>query len=94
MMRLEPKMTVALLKKKNIKVYFVLIPLSPLVFEEKNKHYRERILAVEAKIREIAQKNNIKIVGSYKPWEHDMDSNSFLDAQHPKPSALGRFKFE
>lgn len=87
------KKVISLVREKGTAIYFVLLPFSPLVFEEQHAADRERIIAVEKKIREFAAANNIKILGSYDPQTSHLGINDFLDCQHPKPSALARFDF-
>ena len=80
-------------RKKGTEVYFVLIPFSPLVFEQGHAADRDRLLAVEQKIRELAAKNNITVLGTYDPQKSHLEANDFFDCQHPKPSTLGKFDF-
>lgn len=80
-------------RKKGTEVYFVLIPFSPIVFEQEHAAARDRILAVEQKIREIASKNNVILIGSYDPQKCHMGINNFFDFQHPRPSTLRNFDF-
>ena len=84
---------IGLVRKKGAEVYFVLIPFSPLVFEQEHAADRDRIIAVESKIREIAQKNDITVLGSYDPQKNHLGANDFLDCQHPTPNALAKFDF-
>jgi len=80
-------------QKKGIKVYFVLLPFSPLVYDGQHTADQDRFLAVEQKIREIASRNNIKVFGTYDAQKSHMQATNFFDFQHPRPSTLRNFDF-
>jgi hypothetical protein len=71
-----------ILKRKKIKVIFILPPFHPAFYEEiikKNNFYQ----ISEEKMITIAKKFNINILGSFKLSKTLCDENEFIDSHHP-----------
>ena len=68
-------------KSKNICLEFYLIPVHPLVFDKIEQDYL-MVLETEKAIKEIADKNDIKCIGTYDPFKLNLDESHFLDGMH------------
>jgi hypothetical protein len=68
-------------KSKNICLEFYLIPYPPLVFDKIEQDYL-MVLETEKAIKEIADKNDIKCIGTYDPLKLNIDESHFVDATH------------
>ena len=68
-------------KSNNIYLEFYLIPYPPLVFDKIEQDYL-MVIETEKVIREIADKNGIKCIGSYNPLKLKIDKSHFFDGMH------------
>ena len=50
--------------------------------------YNPRYLEMENKFLDLAQKNNVQIVGSYNPNLFNCEKSEFYDYRHPKDSCM------
>ncbi len=70
------------LKQKNTELLFLLAPFHPLVYDQLKELYP--IDEVEKYFYSIAQKSNIKIIGSYNPHKYNFSIYDFHDGMHPR----------
>ncbi|MFN2340043.1 MAG: hypothetical protein ABR547_02065 [Halanaerobium sp.] len=77
--------------EEEIDLVFYLAPYHPLVFDYLDQNERYHIIyEVEEYIREFAEKNDIKVVGNYSPYELNLDKGDFHDGMHPKEAVMGK----
>lgn len=65
----------------NIEIEFILIPYPQLIFDKIEKEY-PMALQMERLITDFAEKNNIKVYGSYNPQKLGIDNSFFIDGMH------------
>lgn len=75
------------IKENDIEVVFFLSPYHPRVFRRIESKYK-MVLEVEEYINQFAIQKDIKVVGSYDPFELQMDSTYFYDAMHLKEKGV------
>ena len=73
--------------KKGIEVDFVLIPFSPIVFEEQHAAYRDRVIAVEKRYGKLPQrtmsKYSVPTILEQAAWESLISSTASIPSQVP-----------
>ncbi|MFW5737140.1 MAG: hypothetical protein ACOCXB_07325 [Halanaerobium sp.] len=76
-------------QQEDIEITFYLAPYHPLVYDylEDNERYHI-IYQVEEYLREFAEKNDIKVVGDYSPYDLDLGPEDFHDGMHPRESVM------
>jgi hypothetical protein len=76
------------LKTKNVNIYFYLPPYNPIVYDAlvENKNYII-IKNVENYLHDFAQKQQIKIIGSYNPHLYGLTNENFFDGMHSLDNA-------
>ena len=81
----------AKLKSQNVSVTFFLSPYNPLVYHifETNKQYSQ-IMQSEAYYKSLAEKNNIRIIGSFDPKICEMDESFFYDGMHANGKGIAK----
>jgi hypothetical protein len=82
-----------LLRVKGIKVYFLLAPYNPMLYQGANQAVVDRLARVESRIREMAKEANIKVFGSYDPRENGLVQDDFFDLMHAKVTGLDKIDF-
>ncbi len=77
-----------ILKEDNVNIIFLLPPFHPLAYNEITSNPRCHLsIEAEAYFRDIAQENNIQILGSYNPNIYGLHDAYFYDSIHPKQAA-------
>ena len=84
--------TVKLLQKKGKEVIFLLTPYHPKVFQGDRK-IQEHISKMNIKIKQISDKLNINVYGSYYSQVLGCSSSEFYDYMHPKLECLNKINF-
>ena len=75
------------LKTKKIKVFLVLSPYHPALYQDiKNEKYM--FLFSEKIFYTFAKEKSIQIIGSYNPNNCGCSENDFFDGMHPKDSCI------
>lgn len=69
------------LKKENITVEFFLCPYAPRVYDKISKEYLN-VVKTENLIINFAKENNIKVYGSFDPYNLGFDETYFYDGMH------------
>ena len=73
--------------KKRHKVYFVLSPYHPKLYDlMKNKN--QKFLEIEEEYRRLSKKIGITLLGSYDPQRVGCNANEFYDGMHPKAGCM------
>jgi len=75
------------MKKNDIEVKFFLTPYAPLVYDRIQKKY-PMVLKTEKIIKDYASTNNIKLYGSFNPYELSLDDSYFYDGMHVKETGI------
>jgi len=71
------------LQKKGVEVVFLLIPFHPVAYKLFNDNPRYRIvITIEDMLRDFAQRNKIKLIGSYDPRRYGLTGRDFFDNTH------------
>lgn len=79
------------LNKDGVRVIIYLPPFHPVTkINMKNKNEYSGIDILEDRIREIAKKKNITIVGSYNPIVCGCGTDEFYDGHHAKDSCISK----
>ena len=78
---------VAYLQRNGVSVNFILSPYHPEVYR-KMVEEKPIFLEIEDWYRTFAQKNNIRVIGSYDAISLGFTSNDFYDGMHPKTSCM------
>lgn len=80
-------------QKNGVEVNFILTPYHPNVFKKGNikpvKHFR----IVESVIKKFGQKNNLKVYGSFFPYNFGCKNKEFFDYMHATNECLSRINF-
>lgn len=77
------------LLKNGIEIEFLLMPYHPIVWQhiEENEKYKA-VQDVESYMYNFANKNSIKITGSYNPEPFMLSSTDFYDGMHLSPDGI------
>ncbi|MFA6534928.1 MAG: hypothetical protein WCS92_01590 [Candidatus Babeliales bacterium] len=80
---------IKLLLRDNVSITFFLTPYHPKAYDllkvsEKNKI----VCTVRDYFKEVARKNNIKVLGDFDPAINNLEDSDFFDEFHPKESAM------
>lgn len=78
---------------KNYKVILVLTPYHPKLYEMMMKKQKTHI-KIEGEFRNLANKLNIQIIGSYDPARAGCANIDFYDGMHPKDGCMKRILSE
>ena len=78
---------VSYLQGNGVSVNFILSPYHPEVYR-KMVEEKPIFLEIEDWYRTFAQKNNIRVIGSYDSISLGLTSNDFYDGMHPKSSCM------
>ena len=71
------------LQKQGVEVVFLLIPFHPVAYKLFNDSSRYRIvLTIEDMLRDFAQRNKMKLIGSYDPKRYGLTGKDFFDDTH------------
>lgn len=80
---------------KGIEVEFFLCPLAPALWDkienDPNADQYHILAELEAFAAEIAEEKNIKIIGSYNPYNIGIGNEDFLDARHIRHEKLQQY---
>ncbi len=85
---------VAHLQRKGVKVYFMLSPYHPFVYEyERVTNYEDHagFFAIEPYVRQYAAAHGISVIGSYDPNRLGLSEADFYDGLHVKGSGIAKF---
>jgi len=74
-------------------VVLVLSPYHPKLYQ-RIKNERKFFLDIEAKFRDLARVNGIKIIGSYDPGNVGCDDGEFFDGMHPRETCVSKLLSE
>lgn len=80
------------LRARDIDVVFVLSPYHPFVWSQKASDTLKAMQVVEERVRDIADKEQIKVLGSYDPTITGCTPDEFFDFMHPKDVCVARFE--
>ena len=80
------------MKKNNVKVEFFLAPYHPEIYKEFSLKFQS-VPEVENKIIVFANKNNIKIYGSFNPDNIELNGNHFYDGIHCTKNGINKILF-
>ena len=80
-------------KRKGINVNFLITPYHPNVFKKGETKTVQHINAVNIKLKEIANKYDMPIFGSYFPHEINCNDNQFFDFMHATTDCLNKIDF-
>ena len=69
------------MKNNGVEVELFLAPYAPLVYNEILDNY-PMVIRSEEKIRNLALSKNIRLYGSFNPFELNMDNSYFYDGMH------------
>ena len=80
---------IKLLLRDNVSITFFLTPYHPKAYDllkvsEKNKI----VCTVRDYFKDVARKNNIKVLGDFDPAINNLEDSDFFDEFHPKESAM------
>jgi hypothetical protein len=75
------------IENKNIEVEFFLCPYAPLAHQVISKEHIN-VNKTEKKIKELAQKEGIKVYGSFNPFKLGFDETYFYDGMHCKEKGI------
>ena len=78
---------IAYLQNNGVSVNFILTPYHPEVYQMMVKQ-KPIFLEIEDWYRTFAQKNNVRVIGSYDAISLGLTSNDFYDGMHPKSSCM------
>ena len=78
--------------KERFNVVLVMTPYHPDVFTIKNQPILNAIRIVEKKAYEIANKNDLRVIGSFYPHLSNCEKNEFWDSGHAKVDCLKKLK--
>lgn len=73
--------------KRNIEVEFLLTPYHPYVYGVIDKDY-SAVIETEKFVRKYAEKNSIRLYGSFDPQKLSLGDECFRDGMHCRPSAI------
>ena len=79
--------------QKNISVDIFFSPLAPTLYDSFDNNYRPLLHEAEVFINEYAQNHDIKIVGSYCPYDYGFTDADYYDARHIRREKLSVFDF-
>ena len=79
--------------QKNISVDIFFSPLAPTLYDSFDNNYRPLLHEAEVFINEYAQNHDIKIVGSYFPYDYGFTDADYYDARHIRREKLSVFDF-
>jgi len=79
------------LKNRNIDIVFFLPPYHPIVYSfiDNNERYK-MVSESENYFISLAEKYNIKLVGSFNPDKYQLKNGDFFDGMHPKEEIVFR----
>lgn len=84
---------IQLYQKNGVEVNFILTPYHPNVFKKGDTKAVKHFKIVESVIKKFAQKNNLKIYGSFFPDNLGCKNKAFVDAMHPTNECLNKIDF-
>lgn len=79
---------VALLHAEDSRVIFLLSPYHPAIHPKALADPRNHLVAIEARVRELASRNGILVLGSYDPARAGMTESQFVDGDHLRAEGL------
>jgi hypothetical protein len=80
------------LQKNDIEVVFYLTPYHPIVYKALVENEKYKIIDnVEDYFRKFAETNSIKVIGSYNPYECNLDEKDFSDGMHMRKESVDKF---
>lgn len=80
-------------QKNGVEVNFILTPYHPNVFKKGKTKPVKHITIVESIIKKFGQKNNLKVYGSFFPYNLGCKNKEFFDVMHPTNECLSRIDF-
>lgn len=84
---------VAYLTEQGIEVELFMCPLAPSLWNrlELNKSEYYMLDEIEELVDQMVEKYNVKVTGSYNPYELGMSDSDFYDARHVRRELLGDY---
>ncbi len=77
------------LKSKGVELYFVRPPFNPIYWDVvQNTAYSETLSKFEAITKDIADRHDIKILGSFNPYDVGCRKEQYIDAEHANAECL------
>jgi hypothetical protein len=77
------------IQSKGVKVYFAHPPFNPIYWDAvQNTKYSATLTKFENMVKDIAQRHNIEIVGSFNPYKVGCKAEQYIDAEHSNPTCL------
>lgn len=84
---------IQLYQKNGVEVNFILAPYHPNVFKKGDTKAVKHFKIVESVIKKFGQKNNLKVYGSFFPYNLGCKNKEFFDFMHPTNECLNRINF-
>lgn len=84
---------IQLYQKNGIEGNLILSPYHPNVFKKGETKAVKHFKIVESVIKKFAQKNNLKVYGSFFPDKFGCTNEMFFDVMHPTNKCLNRIDF-
>ena len=81
------------LQAKNIKIDIYISPLAPSLYDLFNHSSRPLLREAESFVNDYANKNNMRIIGSYSPYKYGLTDADFYDSRHLRREKLSVFDF-
>ena len=80
------------LKSKKVKVFLLLSPYHPLLYNTLIKNNSNYIFALN-RVKEISNIKNLNVIGSYDPYLCSCNDLDFYDGMHPKDDCINSIIF-
>lgn len=80
------------IRAKGSEPILLLTPYHENVLKVAESNNSVAIRATEPIVRQVAKRENVRIIGSYDPVRAGCEPTEFLDFMHPSPSCLARLK--
>lgn len=76
------------LKEEGVKVTFFLPPYNNMAYDILKENKKYKINEVEHYLRTYSSENNITLIGSYNPYNLDLNNMDFFDGMHVKDNGI------
>ncbi|MDC0078614.1 hypothetical protein OAJ46_00500 [Candidatus Pelagibacter sp.] len=80
--------------KEKFNIVLLMTPYHPDVFKKKGQPVLTAIKIVEETVHEIANKNNLQVIGSFYPEFSNCDKYEFWNSNHAKTTCLKKLKIQ
>ena len=81
------------LQAKNIKIDIYISPLAPSLYDLFDHSSRPLLREAESFVNDYANKNNMRVIGSYSPYKYGLTDADFYDSRHLRREKLSVFDF-